>query len=386
MRYSRLLCLSVLLVLFGWLSSAPVRAQEAALRLLRLPEGGIQPQVAVDGDRTVHVVYFKGDPASGDLFYTRLEPGAERFARPLQVNHQPGSAVAVGTIRGAQMAVGQQGRVHVVWNGSPKAKAAGHEGEPMLYARLDDAGTAFEPERDLITWASGLDGGGSVAADGEGNVYVVWQAGPHGAPETERAVYVAHSKNEGRSFAREKQVSPSSTGVCGCCGLKAHVDQDGALYVLYRGAGENVHRDMHLLVSRDRGQAFAHRALHPWEVSMCPMSSAAFAEGAGGVVAAWQTEEQVFFAPIGAGQEVAPVSAPGTPKERKHPALAVRPNGSLLLAWTEGTGWGKGGALAWQVYGAAGAPTAERGRAEGVPVWSLPAAFTDSPGRFVLVY
>jgi DNA-binding beta-propeller fold protein YncE len=42
----------------------------------------------------------------------------------------------------------------------------------MLYARLDDAGTAFEPQRNLIQVAAGLDGGGSVAADQAGNVYV----------------------------------------------------------------------------------------------------------------------------------------------------------------------------------------------------------------------
>ena len=42
----------------------------------------------------------------------------------------------------------------------------------MLYTRLNDAGTAFEPQRDLIRMARGLDGGGAVAADGVGNVYV----------------------------------------------------------------------------------------------------------------------------------------------------------------------------------------------------------------------
>jgi len=41
---------------------------------------------------------------------------------------------------------------------------------PMLYTRLNDAGTAFEAERDLITVARGLDGGGSVAAD-EGKTF-----------------------------------------------------------------------------------------------------------------------------------------------------------------------------------------------------------------------
>ena len=41
------------------------------VELRRVPEGGIQPQTAVGQDGTVHLVYFKGDPSEGDLFYAR---------------------------------------------------------------------------------------------------------------------------------------------------------------------------------------------------------------------------------------------------------------------------------------------------------------------------
>ena len=57
-----------------------------------------------------------------------------------------------------------------------------------------------------------------------------------------------------------------------------------------------------------------------------------------------------------------------------------------LLAWTEGTAWQKGGALAWQVFDKTGTPTAEKGRTDGVPVWSLPSAYCQPDGRFVIVY
>ena len=42
----------------------------------------------------------------------------------------------------------------------------------MLYTRLNDQGTAFEPQRNLMLRTFGLDGGGTVAADAAGNVYV----------------------------------------------------------------------------------------------------------------------------------------------------------------------------------------------------------------------
>jgi len=57
-----------------------------------------------------------------------------------------------------------------------------------------------------------------------------------------------------------------------------------------------------------------------------------------------------------------------------------------LLAWTEGTAWAKGGAVAWQLYDQAGHATPEKGRADGVPVWSLVTAFAQPDGNFVIVY
>ena len=53
----------------------------------------------------------------------------------------------------------------------------------------------------------------------------------------------------------------------------------------------------------------------------------------------------------------------------------------------EGTGWQKGGALAWQLYERDGTPSATaHGRIEGIPAWSYgePVALKDD--RFVLFH
>ncbi len=87
------------------------------IKLLATPDDGIQPQAATDAKGVVHLIYFKGDPKAGDIFYVRREPGQNEFSKPLQVNTQPHTAMALGTIRGAQLAVGKNGRVHVAWDG-----------------------------------------------------------------------------------------------------------------------------------------------------------------------------------------------------------------------------------------------------------------------------
>jgi len=119
------------------------------------------------------------------------------------------------------------------------------------------------------------------------------------------------------------------------------------------------------------------------------MSSEALVEGPNGVLAAWETQGQVKFARLEPGTvKLAPaVSAPGAGPNRKHPALAVNSAGEALLAWTEGTGWSRGGSLAWQLYDKAGKPATEKGRVEGgIPVWGLPAAVSHPNGRFTLLH
>ncbi len=380
-------CLALCLVV----EKTPASAEAAKVDLIRAPDKGIQPQTAVDEKGTVHLIYFKGNQGGGDIFYTRREPGHEGFSSPIPVNHQPASAIAAGTIRGAQLAVGKNGRVHVAWmggSGAARAQVSGKEITPMLYTRLSDTGTTFEPERNLITWAAGLDGGGTVAADSEGHVYVAWHASAPGNERGEagRAVFVARSRDQGRTFERELRANPKPTGACACCGMRAFSDSSRTLYLVYRAANE-ISRDMTLLVSRDRGASFEMTTISKWMIKGCPMSSCSFAEGSAGVLAATEKSEQVYFNRIDPTTLTLskPVSGPGGEK-CKHPSLAANTKGEVLLAWTEGTAWQKGGALAWQVFDEEGRPTAEKGRTDGVPVWSMPSAFTQRDGNFAIIY
>jgi hypothetical protein len=58
-----------------------------------------------------------------------------------------------------------------------------------------------------------------------------------------------------------------------------------------------------------------------------------------------------------------------------------------LLVWTEGTGWEKGGGLAWQIFNEKGRPTTRRGKLEGaIPVWSFAAAYAEADDEFVILH
>jgi len=356
-----------------------------SVAVTRLPGGGIQPQAAVDATGRVHALYFHGEPAHGDLFYISSTDGGRRFADPVRVNSTAGAAIATGTVRGGQLAVGRSGRVHVAWNGS---RSIGPASTPMFYARLNAERTAFEPERNVMQAAYDIDGGGAVAADRNGHVWVVWHANAAGEKEEgKRRVWVARSDDDGRTFEREHAVFDEPTGACGCCGLGSFADRRGVMYVLFRSAFEVRNRDMYLLTSRDLGAHFDGRRIDRWDVGVCVMSTQAFAEGPSGMLAAWETNGQIYMGRIdpASGNIVSVIAAPGDDRTRKHPALAAAANGDVLLAWTEGTAWNKGGSAAWQLFDVDRHAIGPVGRAENVPVWGRVAAYT-RPDGFAILY
>lgn len=57
----------------------------------------------------------------------------------------------------------------------------------------------------------------------------------------------------------------------------------------------------------------------------------------------------------------------------------------MLLVWTEGTGWQKGGWLAWQLYDRSGKPTAEGKKLSAIPTWSFAAPFVKPDNSFLIL-
>lgn len=378
------------------------QAPRTEVRVLSTPNGGILPQAITAADGTLHLVYLTGTPGNSDVYYVRRAPGSAAFSAPIRVNSQPGSAIATGTIRGAQIALGKGGAVHVAWNGSTTAEPRGpknpdmpadspYNGTPLCYTRLTPGATAFQPQRNLMTRTWGLDGGASITADEAGHVFVMWHAtdGRSGKGEEGRRLWIARSTDNGAAFTPESTASPEPTGACACCNVRALADGAGGVFALYRGCMEHTHRDMFLVRSSDGSSGWKSRHLQPWEINACPMSSESMVRTPKQIIGAWETSGQVYYARFdlktGAPGEMIP--APGATRNRKHPSLAVNSRGEVLLGWAEGTGWQKGGALAWQLFDAQDRPTGVSGRLEGgIPVWSLPSAVTRPDGTFELIH
>ena len=356
-----------------------LRAAATEVKLERVPENGLQPQIAVQADGTLHLVYLTGQPGSADIRYTHRAATAATWQKPVTVNSIPQTAMATGTIRGAQIALGAGGRVHVVWNGV--GKKGDTAGAPLYYARMENG--KFEVQRTMNEGTIHLDGGASIAATDRGGVFVVWHAAPpDGKSEADRRIFITRSKDDGVTFSAVASAKGVSPGVCPCCSLKAYAGSDGALFMLYRNASAQAQRDMILLTSPDGEAAFTPRLLHPWPIAACPMSSAAIIGGSGTMRSAWETNATIYTALLDGRTD--PVALSKGPA--RHPALAVNSRKETLLSWSLGTAWQRGGELGWVVLDSAGKPTDKRGSAPGVPVWSYTAAFANATGDFVILH
>src|SRR5262249_31605514 len=155
-------------------------------------------------------------------------------------------------------------------------------------------------QRNLMRHTSALDGGGTVAADGEGNVYVAWHGRSEDAESGEagRRLRLARSKDDGATFAPEGPTWDRPTGACGGCGPRGLAGHRGRVYLLARAATEAIERDMYLLPSGGRADHFRGVSIPPWKINACPMSSAALATAGAGVLAAWETQGEVYFCRI----------------------------------------------------------------------------------------
>jgi hypothetical protein len=359
----------------------------------RLPSGFVQPAVAAWPGGGLRVVCLKGDPKGADVVLLRRGPGQAGFDPPEPVNFIPGAAVALGTIRGPRVAVGAKGRLHVLWNGSKSAGDSLVSDAPLVYTRSDPATGAFDRERDLVGETTALDGGAAIAADGKGAVVVAWHGTGPGLPkdETHRTVYVRRSTDDGETWGPAIRVL-DEPGVCACCSIAMGLAPDGRPRVLYRGARTLTDRDMKLVTLAAPPASPRHPVrvedLDLWQTRSCPMTSCDFVRSPAALFAAWEDNGQVHAAEVRADGTIWERRTPGGEAgARKHPRVCLNDRGEMLLVWTEGTGWEKGGSVAWQLFAPTGQAVQDgAGRGPDLPAWDFAVPVALPGERFEVLY
>ena len=358
----------------------------------KTPHGGIQPQAIIDARGTLHLLYYKGKPREGDLYYVSRTKGERSFSAPLKVNNIAGSACCIGSIFRARMAIDRDGFVHVLWNGSfgfvkKQWEKKGKQRTPeeftyLFYARLADDRKSFRQQVNLNRNTYGLDGNGSITVDRNGVIRVFWHAKIKGRPD--RMAFMVQSTNRGKSFSMEKTITRSPLGVCECCTLEAFSSSSGKTFVAYRTA-EKTGRDTVIFSAEKHDNAFKEIHRHSWKTFTCPASTFAFAEDAQRIYAAWETKGHIYTKDLLSSAESIKVSS--SKNNCKYPSIAINSKGDRLTTWSTNTGWGKGGYIQYKLTNRDGTLISQSNLPGHSPAaYSFSGACTLATGDFVIFY
>lgn len=248
-----------------------------------------QPQAAVVGKDRVHVAFASKDA----VWVATSRDAASTFAPPVSVAQIP--ALMAGMRRGPRIVADAQTIV---------VSAIGSGEGNLLAFRSTDGGETWESGVQVNDVAkSAREGLHAMAMGPKGQVACVWLDLRNQKTELACAV----SSDGGAQWGENGVVYRSPDGsICECCHPSAAYDSEGTLFVLWRNQiGGN--RDMYVASSKDDGRSFSTAVklgAASWKKDSCPMDGGGLAVTKSGKAATvWRRDKEVFFTPAGATKE-----------------------------------------------------------------------------------
>ena len=245
-----------------------------------------QPQVAVDGEGAIHIVYGAGD----SIRYVRSDDDGQTFTAPANL---PGAGVvSLGMRRGPRIAA-IDGALCVTAVGGKQGK--GRDGDVVAWRSTDGGRTWAEPISVNDIADSAREGLHAMAAGPGGKLCCVWLDLRAGKTE----VMASTSADGGQTWSKNTLVYRSPDGsVCECCHPSLAFDPKGRIFVQWRNSLSGA-RDMYVASSSDGGESFASAVklgTGTWPLDACPMDGGAIAATtAGKFVSAWRREGTVYL-------------------------------------------------------------------------------------------
>ena len=362
---------------------------------VKLPYGGIRPQAAIDASGIIHIVQSES-AKRGDLVYLKFDPETKEFSKPIPVLN-----TAKGMAAGFNMTVSSDGRVHVIIRPNPRysklamgvnaydemfnSKQRFFVLRYMLHTRLNDEGTAFETEKNIIGKTMGFEGVGSVVAEPDSKiVYAFWAGQLKPGPEMERDMYMAFSQNEGRDWSEPKKLSVDIQGNCRCCPIHASMDQRGHLFVVYRNSVKTSptswNKNTYVLKSTNKGKTWTKKLIQKWENCGCPGAIYSMSHSTTRTLVGFRTRGISSFADANDPSFI--IQAPNSGNASSRPIVSTNKNGEIVFCWIEGQD------VVWQAYNKDGRVMKNlKGRLKGKAAkWSNGSLVATARNNFILFY
>jgi hypothetical protein len=219
---------------------------------------GDPPTVKVGGDNTVYVGWTAGvkveEGMANDLYLSVSRDGGRKFEAPVKVNDD-----AIPADRGMHsLAVDKNNRIYFSWLDERYLKKAS-----SAAAAAEQTKNGIKPEP---------------------------KDAKHQHVEHNRDVYLAVSKDGGKSFGANKLLASNA---CPCCKTSLLAAPEGRIYVSWRQVLPDDFRHIAVTSSGDEGDSFAPPTIvsdDKWQIEGCPVSGAGLAVGADNILrTVWYT-------------------------------------------------------------------------------------------------
>jgi len=284
-----------------------------------------------------------------NLYFARSTDGGRTFSRPLRINTKDGELWGFATSR-PRIAVGKSGVIHIFYHANRRDQAASRQAVDARYSRSTDGGKSFSAPRALNSASGGLDDGeldeahcfGGMGVAPNGDVHAFWIDTRHMKSLQETgAIYTAVSRNEGKTFERERMLFRD--GACPCCQLHVTFSPKGDVILSSRNVTPDGARDPSIAVSKDGGRtysAFVATTPNKWMINACPLKPAMLgADNGGRIFATWFSGAEKpagsFFAVSEDGGKSfsKPITLHPEAGSSDRPQIAVSGDGAVTLAW-----------------------------------------------------
>ena len=272
-----------------------------------------EPQLAIDGDKSVYAVYGMG----GAVYVSASRDRGESFAAPVKVGER--EKPALGMRRGPRIAV---------HDGVLTVTTISHADGDLVAYRSDDRGRHWGAQVHVNDVSgSAREGLHAMAAAPNGTLACAWLDGRTKGTK----IYAATSGDGGASWSANRLVYASPSGsVCECCHPSLAFAGNGRLIAMFRNSLGGA-RDMYTCTSSDLGATWGPATklgTGTWPLNACPMDGGCFAmQPEGGIAAVWRRENTLFVSGAGGAERRF--------AEGRQPWIALGSDGPYV-AWTEG--------------------------------------------------
>ena len=347
---------------FAALAASQAADATGRVDLIRVPGASRIMQAQRGANGTIHLLFDADDGPR----YVKSDDAGATFSAPLAVvdkaTRKPGLQFITW-----DLAVGGDGRVHVVMGSNAWKLKLPKEEWGLFYASLAPGAKTFSPVRNINHKPSE---GFSLAADQRGAVTVNFLSGQ---------LYTMASRDGGATFTPYIELSPG-LDPCKCCTTSTTFGPDGRMALIYREETNN-DRDIHLVLSEPGGgkQQRTKISSTPWKLQACPMTYFTIRGTSTGYVSAWPTKGHIYFARLDKNGAVLPpgeIMTPGTNGMRTGVLALSASDAATLIAWKNQD------TLGWQLYDAAGQPQGSPGSAPSPGTGAAGVALPN--GRFLL--